>query len=61
MAKGWTKIGDNKIEHTENNQEILNRFNAEIRNMNTIHYKKKEAEKAKAAISKAKERKKKDK
>lgn len=58
MAKSrWRHIGDNAIQSTEDAQIIINRFNAEIRKMNTPHYKKAEADKAKAAIAEAKARK----
>lgn len=58
MAKSrWRHLGDNAIQSTENVQIIINRFNAEIRKMNTPHYKKAEADKAKAVIAKAKARK----
>lgn len=58
MAKSrWRHLGDNAIQSTEDAQIIINRFNAEIRKMNTPHYKKAEADKAKAAIAKAKARK----
>lgn len=56
MARGWTKIGDNSIQTTDNNQEIINRFNAEIRKMNSPYYKKLESEKAKAAKEKKKKK-----
>lgn len=58
MAKSrWRHIRDNAIQSTEDAQIIINRFNAEIRKMNTPHYKKAEADKAKAAIAEAKARK----
>lgn len=58
MAKScWRHLGDNAIQSTEDVQIIINRFNAEIRKMNTPHYKKAEADKAKAAIAEAKARK----
>lgn len=58
MARSrWRHIGDNAIQSTEDAQIIINRFNAEIRKMNTPHYKKAEADKAKAAIAEAKARK----
>lgn len=58
MAKSrWRHLGDNAIQSTEDVQIIINRFNAEIRKMNTPHYKKVEADKAKAAIAEAKARK----
>lgn len=58
MAKSrWRHIGDNAIQSTEDAQIIINRFNAEIRKMNTPHYKKAEADKVKAAIAEAKARK----
>ena len=58
MAKSrWRHLGDNAIQNTEDVQIIINRFNAEIRKMNTPHYKKAEADKAKAAIAEAKARK----
>ena len=58
MAKScWRHLGDNAIQSTEDAQIIINRFNAEIRKMNTPHYKKAEADKAKAAIAEAKARK----
>lgn len=58
MAKSrWRHIGDNAIQSTEDTQIIINRFNAEIRKMNTPHYKKAEADKVKAAIAEAKARK----
>lgn len=49
MAKGFKKIGDNGIHTTGNIQEIVNRFNAEIRKMNSPYYKKLEADKRKTA------------
>ena len=58
MAKSrWRHLGDNSIQSTEDVQIIINRFNAEIRKMNTPHYKKAEADKTKAAIAEAKARK----
>ena len=58
MAKSyWRHLGDNAIQSAEDIQIIINRFNAEIRKMNTPHYKKAEADKAKAAIAEAKARK----
>lgn len=58
MAKSrWRHLGDNAIQSIEDVQKIINRFNAEIRKMNTPHYKKAEADKAKAAIAEAKARK----
>ena len=58
MAKSrWRHLGDNTIQSAEDIQIIINRFNAEIRKMNTPHYKKTEADKAKAAIAEAKARK----
>lgn len=58
MARSyWRHLGDNAIQSTKVIQIIINRFNAEIRKMNTPHYKKAEADKAKAAIAKAKARK----
>ena len=58
MAKSCCRhLGDNAIQSTEDAQIIINRFNAEIRKMNTPHYKKAEADKAKAAIAEAKARK----
>lgn len=58
MAKSyWRHLGDNAIQSAEDIQIIINRFNAEIRKMNTPHYKKAEADKVKAAIAEAKARK----
>lgn len=58
MAKSrWRHLGDNAIQSAEDIQIIINRFNAEIRKMNTPHYKKAEADKVKAAIVEAKARK----
>ena len=58
MARSyWRHLGDNAIQSPEDVQIIINRFNAEIRKMNTPHYKKAEADKAKAAIAEAKARK----
>ena len=58
MAKSrWRHLGDNAIQSTEDVQIIINRFNAEIRKMNTPHYKKAEADKVKVAIAEAKARK----
>ena len=58
MAKSrWRHLGDNAIQSVEDIQIIINRFNAEIRKMNTPHYKKAEADKVKAAIAEAKARK----
>ena len=58
MARSyWRHLGDNAIQSPKDVQIIINRFNAEIRKMNTPHYKKAEADKAKAAIAKAKARK----
>ena len=58
MAKSrWRHLGDNAIQNTEDVQIIINRFNAEIRKMNTPHYKKAEADKIKTAIAEAKARK----
>lgn len=58
MAKSrWRHLGDNAIQSAEDIQIIINRFNAEIRKINTPHYKKAEADKAKAAIAEAKARK----
>lgn len=58
MAKSrWRHLGDNAIQRAEDIQIIINRFNAEIRKMNTPHYKKAEADKVKAAIAEAKARK----
>ena len=58
MARSyWRHLGDNAIQSPEDVQIIINRFNAEIRKMNTPHYKKAEADKAKTAIAAAKARK----
>ena len=58
MAKSrWRHLGDNAIQSAEDIQIIINRFNAEIRKMNTPHYKKAEADKVKATIAEAKARK----
>ena len=58
MARSyWRHLGDNAIQSPEDVQIIINRFNAEIRKMNTPHYKKAEADKTKAAIAEAKARK----